>query len=311
MKKAIALCMTAAMAASLLTGCGSKTTETTAAAETTAEETAAGAAETEKAEETEAAGAVKVVDIDLTDEQYAFGVDKDQPELLENVNSFIAKIMEDGTFDDICDKYFGDGEPTPVQSAEYDESKDQLVVATNAAFEPFKYMDGDSYVGIDMEIASLLAQELGEELVIQNMDFDAVCLSVGQHKCDIAMAGLTVNEEREAYVTFSDPYYKASQKLITLGDDTTFDSCTDAASVEEILKANLTASDKIGVQQGTTGQYYVEGSDDWGFDGLAAECVPYKNGSLAVQDLINGNVKYVIIDAAPAASITKAINAMQ
>lgn len=311
MKKAIALCMTAAMAASLLTGCGSKTTETTAAAETTAAETAAeSAAETEKAEETEAAGAVKVIDIDLTDEQYAFGVDKDQPELLENVNAFIAKIMEDGTFDDICDKYFGGGEPTPVQSAEYDESKDQLVVATNAAFEPFEYMDGDSYVGIDMEIASLLAQELGEELVIQNMDFDAVCLSVGQHKCDIAMAGLTINEEREEYVTFSDPYYQASQKLITLGDDTTFDNCTDAASVEEILKG-LTASDKIGVQQGTTGNYYVEGSEDWGFDGLPAECVPYKNGSLAVQDLINGNLKYVIIDAAPAASITKAINAMQ
>ena len=67
-----------------------------------------------------------------------------------------------------------------------------------------------------MEIASLLAQELGKELVIENMDFDAVCLSVGQHKCDIAMAGLTINEEREEYVTFSDPYYKASQRLVTL-----------------------------------------------------------------------------------------------
>ncbi len=313
MKKVIALCMTAAMAASLLTGCGSKTTETTAAAaETTAAETAAeSAAETEKAEETEAAGAVKVVDVALTEEQYAFGVDKDQPELLENVNAFIAKIMEDGTFDEICDKYFGDGEPTPVQSSEYDESKEQLVVATNAAFEPFEYMDGDSYVGIDMEIASLLAQELGEELVIQNMDFDAVCLSVGQHKCDIAMAGLTINTEREEYVTFSDPYYQASQKLITLGDDTTFDDCKDADAVVEALKANLASGDKIGVQQGTTGNYYVEGSEDWGFEGLPAECVPYKNGSLAVQDLINGNLKYVIIDAAPAASITKAINAMQ
>ena len=309
MKKAIALCMTAAMAVSLLTGCG----RTTAAAETTAAEaaTTAGAAETEKTGETEAAGAVKVIDVDLTEEQYAFGVDKDQPELLESVNAFIAKIKEDGTFDDICDKYFGGGEPTPVQSAEYDESREQLVVATNAAFEPFEYMDGDSYVGIDMEIASLLAQELGRELVIQNMDFDAVCLSVGQHKCDIAMAGLTINKEREEYVTFSDPYYQASQRLITLGDDTTFDDCKDADSVVETLKANLSSGDKIGVQQGTTGNYYVEGSADWGFEGLPAECVPYKNGSLAVQDLVNGNIKYVIIDAAPAASITKAINAMQ
>lgn len=313
MKKVIALSVATAMAASLLTGCGSQTAETIpVTAETTAAETtAAGSAEAETAAETEAAGAVKVIDVDLTEEQYAFGVDKDQPELLEDVNAFIAKIMEDGTFDEICDKYFGDGEPTPVQSSEYDASKDQLVVATNAAFEPFEYMDGDSYVGIDMEIASLLAQELGQELVVQNMDFDAVCLSVGQHKCDIAMAGLTINEERTAYVTFSDPYYQASQKLITLGDDTTFDSCTDVDSVVETLKANLASGDKIGVQQGTTGNYYVEGSEDWGFEGLPAECVSYKNGSLAVQDLINGNVKYVIIDAAPAASITKAINAMQ
>lgn len=255
-------------------------------------------------------GVVKVIEYDLTDEQYAFGVDKDQPELLEQVNAFIAKIQEDGTFDTICDKYFSDGEPAAVESAEYDASKDQLVVATNASFEPFEYVDGDSYKGIDMEIASLLAQELGKELVIENMDFDAVCLSVGQHKCDIAMAGLTINEEREEYVTFSDPYYKASQRLVTLAGDTAFDDCKDAASVEEILKG-LSASDKIGGQQGTTAQYFIEGSDDWGFEGFPAEWVPYKSASLAVQDMINGNLKYVLIDAAPAASITKAINAMQ
>jgi polar amino acid transport system substrate-binding protein len=73
----------------------------------------------------------------------------------------------------------------------------------------------------------------------------------------------------------------------------------------------LTASDKIGVQAGTTGQFYVEGDADWGFDGLPATCVPYKNGSLAVQDLINGNIQYVIIDAAPAKCIVEAINQMQ
>ena len=65
------------------------------------------------------------------------------------------------------------------------------------------------------------------ELVIQNMDFDAVCLSVGQHQSDIAMAGLTVNEKREEYVTFATPYYKASQKLIVPSDDTRFDNCKD------------------------------------------------------------------------------------
>ena len=269
----------------------------------------AAAATSDSQSATSDAPATKVIDIDLTEEEYAFGVDKDQPELLEQVNDFIAKIKEDGTLDEIMDKYFGGGEPTPVVSAELDTSKDQLVVATNASFEPFEYMDGDSYVGIDMEIAALLAEELDQELVIQNMEFNAVCLSVGQHQCDIAMAGLTVNTEREEYVTFSDTYYQASQRVITTGDDTTFDDCTDAASVEAILN-ELSASDKIGVQNGTTGQFYVEGDEEWGFPGLPAKCVTYSNGSLAVQDLIHGNLTYVIIDAAPAQCITDALNAM-
>ena len=252
----------------------------------------------------------KVIDIDLTNEEYAFGVDKTQPELLEKTNAFIEKIKGDGTLDKICDKYFGSGEPEAVESAKLDSSKDQLVVATNAAFEPFEYTKRDSYYGIDMEIAKLLADELGKELVIENMDFDAVCLSVSQQKCDIAMAGLTINEEREEYVTFTDSYYSASQRLIVPSDNTTFDDCKSADDVAALL-AKTEKSDKIGVQAGTTGQYYVEGSEDWDFPGLPAECVTYKSGSLAVQDMLNGNITYVIIDAAPASAITKSINEMQ
>ena len=224
----------------------------------------------------------KVIDIDLTSELYAFGVDKTQPELLDKVNAFINKIKTDGTLEAICDKYFGEGEKTPVTSAKLDETKDQLVVATNAAFEPFEYTAGDQYLGIDMEIAALLAEELGMELVIQNMDFDAVCLSVGQQKCDIAMAGLTINEERKEYVTFTESYYEASQKLVVPSTETAFDECADADAVVAVLNT-LTEADKIGVQQGTTGQFYVEGDADWGFDGLTATCQTYKNGSLAMQ----------------------------
>lgn len=252
---------------------------------------------------------VKVIDIDLTSEEYAFGVDKNQPELLEQVNAFIAKIKQDGTLDSILDKFFSGGEPTAVESAALDTSKDQLVVATNAEFAPFEYTEGGSaYYGIDMEIAKMLADELGQELVIQNMDFDAVCLSVGQHQCDIAMAGLTVSEDRQQYVTFSDSYYGASQRLITLANDTTFDNCKTADDVVAILN-QLTSDDVIGCQNGTTGYSYVQGSDDLGFPGLPATVSGYKNGSLAVQDMINGNIKYVIIDAAPAAAIVAAMNA--
>ena len=250
---------------------------------------------------------VKVVDIPLTQEEYAFGVDKNQPELLEKVNKFIAQIKADGTYEKIINNYFGDGEPQAVASAELDKSKDQLVVATNAAFEPFEYTKGDKYYGIDMEIAALLAEHLGKELVISNMDFDAVCLSVGQGKADIAMAGLTIKEDRKEYVNFSDKYYDAAQKIIVKGDDSTFDQCKTAADVEAILKG-LDSKTRIGVQTGTTGQFYVEGDEDWGFEGYNVECVGYRSGSLAVQDMLNGNIDLVIIDEAPAEFITKAIN---
>lgn len=252
---------------------------------------------------------VKVIDINLTEEEYAFGVDKAQPELLKKTNEFIAKIMEDGTFEAICNNYFGDGEPVAVKSAVEDPSKDQLIVATNAAFAPFEYMEGDSYYGIDMEIAALLAEELGKELVISNMKFDAVCLAVGQHKCDIAMAGLTVKDERKEHVNFSDSYYVASQKIIVPAADTTFDACADAAAVEEILKG-FDSTTKIGYQNGTTAQFYVLGDTEWGFDGFAVEGKGYDNGALAVQDLINGNINYVIIDAAPATMIAANFNAL-
>jgi ABC-type amino acid transport substrate-binding protein len=257
----------------------------------------------------EASESVKVIDIPLTEEEYAFGVDKNQPELLEEANKFIAQIKSDGTFEQILNKYFGDGEPEAVTSAELDSSKDQLVVATNAAFEPFEYIVGDKYYGIDMEIAALFAEHLGKELVINNMDFDAVCLSVGQGKADIAMAGLTIKEDRKEYVTFTDKYYDAAQKIIVKATDTTFDDCKTAADVEAIL-AELDSNTKIGVQTGTTGQFYVEGDEDWGFSGYKATSVGYKSGSLAVQDMLNGNISYVIIDEAPAQSIARAINAL-
>ena len=281
MKKLISLALSLVLAIGAFTGCGSKEATT-----------------------------AKVIEIELTSEEYAFGVDKTQPELLTSVNAFIAEIQSNGKFEEICNNYFGDGTPVAVTSAAFDASKDQLVVATNAAFEPFEYMQGDSYYGIDMEIAKALADYLGKELVIQNMDFDAVCLAVGQQKCDIAMAGLTIKPEREESVTFSTSYYSASQKLIVTSDNTEFDACTTVAEVEAILNTK-DKNVKVGVQTGTTGQYYTEGDADWGFSGFPMTSVGYKNGSLAVQDLLNGNIDYVIIDSAPAACITEAINAMQ
>ena len=287
-KKLLSLALVAAMALSVV-ACGGK-------------EEAAGAP-------AEAAVTAKVIDVELTEEQYAYGVDKNQPELLEEVNAFIAEIKENGTFDEICDHYFGDGEPVAVESAEEDASKDQLVVATNAEFAPFEYMEGDKYYGIDMEIAKALADYLGQELVIVNMSFDAVCLSVGQSKCDIAMAGLTITEERKEVVNFSESYYNAAQKIVVPSNNTEFDECAAAEDVAAILNEKDDTT-KVGFQAGTTGQFYTEGDADWGFDGYSVEAIGYDNGSLAVQDMLNGNLDYVIIDAAPAVAITTAINEM-
>lgn len=267
---------------------------------------------------------VKVIDIPLTEEQYAFAVPKGDATMLKAINDFMTKIKNNGEFDKIIDKYFGEGTPTAVTSAATMKTDgSQLIVATNAAFAPFEYMEGSKYYGVDLEIMSLFAAELGKELYIYNMDFDAVCLAVsttgGDYEgedgtvvksgiADIAAAGLTINETREKILDFSQSYYNASQMLICAADDTTFDNCKTAADVETILKG-FGKDVKVGVQTGTTGQFYCEGDEEWGFDGFGFTTVPNANGALATQNIINGNAKYVVIDEGPAKAIVEKVNA--
>ncbi len=195
--------------------------------------------------------AIKIIDIALTTEEYAYGVDKAQPELLEDVNEIIANIKEDGTLDAIFEKYAsleyddegnvigGDDAIEGIASATKDTSKadKQLVVSTNAAFAPYEYKKGDKFVGIDMEIAALIAEALDLELVIEDMAFESVVTSVGKNSVDIAMAGLSVTATRKESVNFSDAYYEgAYQVLIVKKDNTEFDDCTTKEQIEEILK---------------------------------------------------------------------------
>ena len=254
------------------------------------------------------AGVVKTIDISLTDEQYAFGVDKNNADLLEQTNKYIEQIKSDGTLDSICEHYFGDGEPVGVTSAKEDDSKDQLVVATNAEFSPFEYKEGDTFYGIDMELAQGLAEYLNKELVILDVDFEAVCTYVDTGKADMAIAGLTINETRKESVNFTDSYYTASQVLIVPSSDTAFDSCETADDVLAVL-ADQDAG-RIGGQSGTTAEFYEKGDSDWGFDGISnMSWVGYTSGSLAVNDMLSGNINYVMIDKAPAEMIVKKVNA--
>ena len=252
---------------------------------------------------------VKVIDLPLSSEEYAFAVAKGEDAFLKQVNDFLKEIKDNGKFDEICNNYFGDGTPVTFKSATLDTSKDQLVVATSTGFEPFEMVDQEgNYSGVDLEIAYELAKKLGKELVIQDMDFDAVVNSVQTGVCDIGMAGLSVTPDRQKVVTFSDSYYNASQVVITMEDDTTFDACKKGEDVAAILKA-LDASNKIGCQAGTTGELYIKGDEDYGFEKLTAEAAPYKYVALAITAMQQGQVKYVIADNGPAKAIAAKLNA--
>ncbi len=184
---------------------------------------------------------IKVIDIALTEEEYAFGVDKAQPELLASINTILASMKENGKLDAIVAAYATGEGINPVTSAAFDASKadTQLVVATNAQFAPFEYKEGDKFAGIDMEIAAYIASELGMELVIQDMDFESVVTSVGKNNVDVAMSGLTVNETRKNSVDFTSTYYNAAQMLIVMADETAFDNCKTADDVLAALAAEL------------------------------------------------------------------------
>lgn len=171
----------------------------------------------------------------------------------------------------------------------------ELVIATNAEFPPFEYIEGNEFKGLDMDIARLIAEELGVTAKIQHMAFDAVIGSVTSNRADIAIAGLTISEERLANVDFSIPYFNASQVVIVKSTNTTITGET----LDDLL-ASMTGA-KVGFQKGTVGQFYVEGSESWGFDGITgAVATQYNSGALAVNDLLAGRIDAIVIDEMPA-----------
>ena len=158
----------------------------------------------------------------------------------------------------------------------------KLIMSTNAAFPPYEMTtDSGEFEGIDIETAQAIADKLGLELQIDDMDFDAALLAVQQGKSDMVMAGVTVTDERQNVMDFTDSYATGIQSIIVKED-------SDIASVDDL------AGKKIGTQRGTTGYLYC--SDDFGDENVVA----YDNGLTAVQMLNNGQVDCVVIDNAPA-----------
>ena len=158
----------------------------------------------------------------------------------------------------------------------------KLIMSTNAAFPPYEMTtDSGEFEGIDIETAQAIADKLGLELQIDDMDFDAALLAVQQGKSDMVMAGVTVTDERQNVMDFTDSYATGIQSIIVKED-------SDIASVDDL------AGKKIGTQRGTTGYLYC--SDDFGDENVVA----YDDGLTAVQMLNNGQVDCVVIDNATA-----------
>ncbi len=184
--------------------------------------------------------------------------------------------------------------------AKKDDNK--LVMATNAAFPPYEFYEGDKIVGIDAEIAALVADKLGMELEIMDVEFGSIIGGVQTGKFDIGMAGMTVTEERKESVNFSTTYATGIQSVIVLEDSeyasyedfyTGFDADGNPEGVKEGIK--------IGVQQDTTGDIYSSSAPaEWGFG--EENVIRYKTGNDAVQALVTGKVTAVIIDNEPAKS---------
>ena len=164
----------------------------------------------------------------------------------------------------------------------------KLTMSTNAAFPPYEMTtDSGDFEGIDVEVAGAIAEKLGLELQVDDMDFDAALLAAQNGKSDIVMAGVTVTDERQKVMDFSDTYAEGIQSIIVPED-------SDIASADDL------SGKAIGTQRGTTGYIYC--TDDFGEDNVIA----YDDGLTAVQALNNGQVDAVVIDNAPAKSFVEA-----
>lgn len=251
---------------------------------------------------------VKVIDVKLTDEQYAFVVKKGNKTLVDEFNLFLDEIKENGEFNELVEKYFegkGKKQGVKVTTTSIENTEDLFVVATNCPFSPFEYIGDDGLVyGLDIEIAAKFAQMKGKTLVVKNISFDSIFTEVDAGYADIGMAGITVNEDRLKSYDFTNPYYEASQKLVVSQDNTMFNNCKKASEVEDILKSLQNQS--IGYQNGTTGNWYVAGDSDWGFDGFSnITPVGYTTAQLAIQDVVDGRIFGVVVDDAPANAIVQ------
>ena len=159
---------------------------------------------------------LKILDEPFAEEEYAICVDKSNSELKDKINQALTDLKADGTLDEIIGHWIGDSadQKSYESAADADHSNGTLVMATNAEFPPYESLDGENVVGIDADIARAIADKLGMDLRIDNMEFDSIIMAVTSGKADIGVAGMTVTEDRLENVDFTDTYAKAKQVII-------------------------------------------------------------------------------------------------
>lgn len=240
---------------------------------------------------------LRVLDINLTDEPYGIGVDKNKPELLAQINEFIAKINSDGTMDEILSHYQNGYVAESVKEYAIDETRDQLVVVSTGDFAPFDYDEGDKHYGIDKEIVAALAEYLGKELVIVNVNFDMLFMTIYNHKADICIAGITITDERAQYVDFSDPYYHGALNVAVASSDDRFNNCKTREEVDDILRG-LDKHTRIAVENNTTSEDYLDERISTVFQEGIIEKIGCKDIDECITLLKADNVDMVIGDGA-------------
>ncbi len=269
----------------------------------------------------EYSGRVKMIDVKLSQESYGIAVSKTDASLLATVNAVLAE--NEAAVAALFTKYINADDdnttnmPAVAGVVAYEDSMqgndDYLVMATDAPFAPYEFTVGNGYAGIDIEIGKMIADELDKTLAIKQTAFNTICTVVNQGGADIGLAGLTITPAREQTVNFSTPYYtEAYQVLVVPEEVTTFDNKT-AAEIVSILN-DMKKGTKVGSQTGTTGAKYIQGDkndpDGFGFDGYTNLTLKtYDTHADAVRDMVNGAVKFCVVDNAVAASIVAEINA--
>lgn len=165
---------------------------------------------------------IKILEEEFADEDYAICIAKDKTELLEDINAALKQLKENGTLQKIIVNYIGDEATGDEAKGSYQykspegikRENGKFIMATNAEFPPYEYIENSKIVGLDVDMAQAIADILGKELVVENMHFDSIVAAVQSGKADVGIAGMTVTEDRLKSVNFSDSYTSSQQVII-------------------------------------------------------------------------------------------------